>query len=100
MLDAMKIFDGSDVVGDLIELWGALILAREVWDRPQDLIDKKSVERLAKHQPVVGNTTIRSAQDIERFFAWKSAKKARLGFFLVACGLLLKAGYHSFLFFR
>jgi hypothetical protein len=90
----------TEIVGDLLELAGGLILAKEAWDKPENLVDRNSLERLMKHGPLVQDVPIACARDIDKLFALRSSRMAKIGFFLLACGLILKAAYHSFLFFR
>ena len=80
-----------EVVGTCLEFLGALLLAKEVWDRPSDIVEKFALYRIAEVGALVSGDTIATPKAAEVFVARKSAKKARIGFACIAAGLGLGA---------
>lgn len=90
-ITTQEIFIVIEIGGLALEVVGAFILAKEVWDRPVEVIEKHVISRITPLGKVkVSRTALEEQdQDGEGFFAAKSASKARLGFSFVAMGISL-----------
>ena len=76
-----------EVIGTCLEFLGALLLAKEVWDRPGEIVEKFALYRIAEVGASVDGATITTPKSAEVFVARKSARKARVGFAFIAVGL-------------
>ncbi len=80
----------AEIVALLIELTGALILAKEVWDKPLEVLQKPGFNHFKRHKMIVEGQVVAKESYVETFFARRSARQARIGFSLVATGILCK----------
>jgi hypothetical protein len=76
-----------ELAGIALEFLGALVLAREVWNRPADVMTKFALYRAGEINAIVDGEAIHGPRDAEVFVARHAAKQARIGFTLIAFGL-------------